>query len=98
MADDAPFRAIVKGAFELAGRGTVISVEIVDGKIAAGDTILVPTATGDAHVVIVRDIGFIDHAIGRPDAHAYVTLRIDTLRAADVAVGAEIRSAWTVAP
>jgi len=97
MADDAPFRAIVKGAFELAGRGTVISVEIVDGKIAAGDTILVPTATGDAHVVIVRDIGFFDHAIGRADAHAYA-LRIDTLRAADVAVGAEIRSAWTVAP
>ena len=30
-------RAVVKGAFELSERGTIVSLEILEGKVAAGD-------------------------------------------------------------
>jgi len=84
------FRAMVKGAFELTGRGTVVAVEILDGTVAAGDQVLVPIVGGQERRVAVRAIGFIDRDVGRPTQHAHVALHVD-LPSAEVEVGREVR-------
>ena len=47
-------RAVVKGAFELSERGTIVSVEILEGKVAAGDQLLVPMKDGHMRPTVVR--------------------------------------------
>lgn len=88
---EARFRAILKGSFELRGRGTVLCVDILEGVIRAGDMIVVPLADGGNRTIAVRSIGALD--VDRPAGHALVALMVGDLRSSEVAVDRELLAA-----
>ena len=88
-----PFRARVKRGFELAGRGTVIGVEILDGVVKIGDRVSIPTVDGGVAITDVLGVDFIDFYVGKPTLRAEVALRVRDVQASDVAVGREVCTA-----
>jgi len=92
MPDQSAFRAVVKTCFEITGRGTVVSVEIVAGIVVVGDRVVIPTLTGP-RVVEVRAVDFVDYDVGRPTHRAEIALTVGALPPTDVAIGQEVRAA-----
>ena len=86
------FRAVVKTAFELSGRGTVLSVEILEGTVSVGDLLSVPMSGGNSRIVTVRAVDFVDYDISRPTFRAEVGLTVDGIASGDVAIGQVIQS------
>lgn len=93
MTEASAFRAVLKSSFEVTGRGTVLSVEILAGKVAVGDRLVVPTLDGRSHIVDVVAVDFLDFDIGRPTFRLEVGLTVDDIRPGEVAVGTIIHSA-----
>ena len=93
LAAPVTFRATIRRAFELTGRGTVIAVEIVEGAVTPGDKLVVPTADGYTCVVEVREVGFLDFDIGRDTFRAEVALSLGEAPASAIAIGGELRAA-----
>lgn len=82
------FRARIKSAFSVAGHGTFIGVEILDGEIRIGDEILVPLGE-DERVVTVRAVEYLDHIA---EGKAQVGLGVVGIEPVEVAVGGELRA------
>jgi translation elongation factor EF-Tu-like GTPase len=88
-----PFRATVKRGFELAARGTVICVDILEGVVKIGDRVSIPTVDGGATVTEVLAVDFVDVDVGKPTYRAEVALRVRDVQPSDVAVGREVCAA-----
>jgi GTPase len=82
------FRARIKTAFSVTGRGTFISVEITDGEIEVGDEIVLPLVDGEK-LVEVKAVGYIDYIRQRKTE---VGLGVGEIEPDRVVVGAEVRA------
>jgi len=80
----------VKGTFELSGRGIVVALDVLDGKVAKGDRVVIPLSDGTTLTTEVSELGFIDRDIGKPTFASHVTLLFRDVRARDAAEGQEI--------
>jgi hypothetical protein len=78
------FRARIKAAFSVAGRGTFVAVEILDGEIQAGHRISVPLLSGERPEAEVSVVDFIDHVSNR---RGDVALGVVGVGPGEVAVG-----------
>jgi len=85
------FRAVLKRAFEVRGRGTVLAVEIRDGTIKAGDSISISTSNG-TRIAQVLAVEFIDYDIGRPTFRSELGLVVDDIPVTEVIVGDEVHA------
>lgn len=93
MSHDDGFRAVLKRSFEVTGRGTVLSIDILEGKVVVGDKLVVPTADGRPRVVEVLAVDFLDIDLDRPTFRAEVALWVGDIRPSEVTIGHIIRSA-----
>ena len=93
MTKDSAFRAVLKRSFELTGRGTVLSVDILDGTVRVGDELMVPMLDGRSRLVEVIAVDFLDIDIGRPTSRAEIALRVADIRLDEVAIGSIIERA-----
>jgi translation elongation factor EF-Tu-like GTPase len=87
------FRARVEAAFCLAGRGTFVAVEILDGEIRVGDEIKVPVVAGERREATVSAVEFIDHV---SEQRANIGLGVVGVEPGEVLVGGEVREARSV--
>jgi selenocysteine-specific translation elongation factor len=93
MTTASAFRAVLKRSFQLTGRGTVLSVEILDGKVAVGDELVVSTSDGRTRIVEVLAVDFLDIDIGRPTSRAEVALTVGDIRPGEVMIGDMLHAA-----
>jgi len=85
---------ILRDAFSITGRGTVLAGDLVAGSVAIGDDVVVAGPGGRTRVVRVtgveRERKLLDHAAAGP---GQVGLLVDGVDKAEVAPGSSVRSA-----
>ena len=86
------FRAVVTRAFELTGRGTVLSIEILEGRVIVGDKVAVAMSGGHTRIVEVCAVDVVDYDVGTPTFRADVGLTVGGIRSGELAIGEVIRS------
>jgi hypothetical protein len=92
MSEDMLF--ILRDAFTITGRGTVLAGDLVAGSVAIGDDVVVTGPGGETRVVriagVERDRRLLDHAAAGP---GQVGLLVDGLDKNDVVSGSSVRPA-----
>lgn len=85
-------RATILPAFSITGRGTVLSVEMLEGAVKIGDRILCPMIPHGARTLTVFGV----ESILSPELHSQgkhpIGLLVGPLEAGEVTVGGEIVS------
>ena len=92
MSAQPAFRARLTRTFELAGRGTILCVDILEGSVRTGDKLIVSIDGGETRTVVVRGVDFVDFDVGSPAARAEVALTITELRPSELVLDQESRS------
>jgi translation elongation factor EF-Tu-like GTPase len=85
-------RAIVTSSFALTGRGTALTLEILEGSVKTGEAVRL--AMGDRFVeATVRSVEFVDHDVSRPRYRAAPAIVIEGLAPSEVPPGTPV-SSW----
>jgi GTPase len=95
MTTTAAFRALIKRSFELTGRGTVVSVDVLEGVVTVGDRLALPMRDGTSRIVEVHAVDFVDLEIGRPSARAEIGLTFEDLVSDEVVIAGCVTAART---
>jgi hypothetical protein len=82
--------AVLHQAFTLAGRGTVLGVDIRGGTVRVGESITVPRADGGEGQLEVRAVEYVD-GCAPPLPPTLVGLVVEGIRPDEVAIGGTIR-------
>ena len=80
-------RARIKQTFRITGRGTVLVIELLEGRVQRGDSIAYPTRQGDRLRLVVEGAESVDHTAER---RSDIGLVVKGLDPADVPDGQEI--------
>ncbi len=95
MSEDMLF--ILRDAFTIAGRGTVLSGDLVAGSVAIGDEVVVTGPGGETHAVRVTGVERDRKLLDRASAGAgQVGLLVEGVTRSDVTPGSSVRAAATV--
>ncbi len=85
-------RGIVTSSFTLAERGTVLTLKILEGSVAAGDAVRLAVEFDRFVNVTVLSVEFVDYEVGRPGYRAEPSIIIEGLAPSDVPVGTTVSS------
>jgi serine/threonine protein phosphatase PrpC len=91
-------RVRIREAFDLPGRGTVLLVDVVEGRVAAGDIVDAPVGDGGIQPASVVGVEFVDRRLSSDDPESSLALVVEGFPAAALStpVEAHVRDASTV--
>jgi len=81
----------VTSTFALSGRGTVVTLEIAEGLVKAGDSVRFEVGARVLEAT-VRSAEFVDYEVGRPGHRAEAAILVDGLEPSAVPPGTRISS------
>jgi GTPase len=84
-------RGFVTSSFALTGRGTVLTLKILEGSVKAGDAVRLAMSARSVEVR-VRSVEFVDYDVGRPSCRAEPAILIEGLAPSEVPPGTPVSS------